>query len=145
MEEKTMLPLKRILFHILAFFAACIVFMIVFTIVYLVISFLGVIPFLRVILFAPGDVFWSRIGLSPLIAVIAAAVVSESISGTARPVMLFGSIVYIFFILLMLFSGDISGETIVQDAIIAFVCIWQFRVSPTLKDAKIAMINKGKE
>lgn len=142
--EKKSSRIRRVLFHILAFLAACIAYMVVFSIVYFVMSVLGSIPLLRSLLFAPGDVFWSRIGLSPLVAGIAAAVVSEIISGTARPVMLFGTILYTASAILMIISRSISGSVIVQDGIAIAVFIWQFRVSPTLKDAKIAMMNRSK-
>lgn len=140
--DKESHKMRRVLSHIGAFFAAIVVYMVAFTIVYFILSFLGAIPVLRTLLFYPGDVFWTRICLSPLIAVIAAAVISETISGSARPVMLFGAIIYIAMIPLMIFANSFSGETLVQDIVTAAVCVWQFRVSPTLKDAKIAMMNK---
>lgn len=142
--DKESRKMRRVLTHIGAFFAAIVTYAIVFTIVYFALSLLGKVPVLRFLLFAPGDVFWSRIGLSPLVAGIAAAVVSEIISGTARPVMLFGAILYTASAILMTISRSISGSMIVQDGIAIAVFIWQFRVSPTLKDAKIAMMNRSK-
>ena len=134
--------IRRIIFHIAAVLAAFVTYAVVFLIVYSGLSILGSIPLLRSILFAPGDVFWTRIGLSPLIAGLAASTVSAIISGTARPAMLLGIIWYAFATVLTVFSRSISGVILVQDITSVLIFIWLFRKSPTLKDAKIAMMTR---
>lgn len=142
--DKESRKMRRVLTHIGAFFAAIVTYAIVFTIVYFALSLLGEVPVLRFFLFERGDVFWTRSGLSPSLAVIAAAGVSEAISGTARPVTLFGALYYISAIVLMALAGSLSGEMLIQDVFTAVICLWQYKTSPSLKDAKIAMMNKSR-